>query len=153
MKLPGKTAYSGRRRTTRQKSGFKSHPDSTGGEYKQDEAQIFILKSGVPANIEFKFPLAEPQRFFGFGLFVIFYLTLSIKLYLVQARTCSRHIKFNARALFISLGIFSLGCISASSVIYFPPMWILFGLAISAIKLSSVKVIEVAPRDSIQGES
>ena len=69
MKLPGKTAYSGRRRTTRQKSGFKSHPDSTGGEYKQDEAQIFILKSGVPANIEFKFPLAEPQRFFGFGLY------------------------------------------------------------------------------------
>lgn len=69
MKLPGKTVYSGRRRTTRQKSGFKSHPDSTGGEYKQDEAQVFALQAGVPAIIEFTFPKPTSRQFLGFGLY------------------------------------------------------------------------------------
>ncbi len=106
---------------------------------------------GVTSMHNFWVEVLVDGGFFGFGLFVIFYLTLSIRLFLVQARTCSKHIRFNARSLFISLGIFSIGCISTSSVIYFPPMWILFGLAISVIKLSSGKVTEVAPCESIPG--
>lgn len=66
-KLPGKTAYSGRRRGTRQRSGFKSHPDSTGGEYKTELAPIYTLKANEPAVIQFIFPEVEGEVFVGFG--------------------------------------------------------------------------------------
>ena len=42
-KLPGKTQFSGRRRTTTRTSGFKSHPDSTGGELKIEEVESILI--------------------------------------------------------------------------------------------------------------
>ena len=53
-KLPGKTEYSGRRRITTRKSGFNSHPDSTGGEYKVTSVDSQLLMPGEQIIIDFK---------------------------------------------------------------------------------------------------
>ena len=44
-KLPGKTQFSGRRRTTTRTAGFSSHKDSTGGEYKIENQDTYLLKN------------------------------------------------------------------------------------------------------------
>lgn len=67
MKLPGKTAYSGRRRNTRQRSGNTSHPESTGGEYKQDYALSFKLSANVVKKILFLIPSKKTGYYAGFG--------------------------------------------------------------------------------------
>lgn len=66
-KLPGKTTYSGRRRNSRQRSGFKSHPDSTGGEYKNEPTPVYLLKANEAASIVFDFGEVEGDVFVGFG--------------------------------------------------------------------------------------
>ena len=55
-KLSGKTEFSGRRRTTRQRSGFTSHQDSTGGEYTNSYAEIFPISPTKPLLVRFTFP-------------------------------------------------------------------------------------------------
>jgi hypothetical protein len=66
-KLPGKTDYSGRRRSVRQKSGFKSHPDSTGGEHKIEKANIYNIKANNKLTLTFSFPNSTKDLFVGFG--------------------------------------------------------------------------------------
>ncbi|QIZ78065.1 HNH endonuclease [Ferrimonas lipolytica] len=68
-KLPGKTAYSGVRRTTTRKSGFKSHPDSTGGEYKTESVTPILLEAGKTLTFVFNFPRSDGQTYVGFGGF------------------------------------------------------------------------------------
>ncbi|MGM0511805.1 MAG: hypothetical protein ACQER3_03860 [Pseudomonadota bacterium] len=68
-KLPGKTAYSGIRRTTTRKSGFKSHPDSTGGEYKREVVTPYLLEAGKTLTVCFRFPISDGQKYVGFGGF------------------------------------------------------------------------------------
>lgn len=70
-KLPGKTTYSGIRRSTTRKSGFKSHPDATGGEYKCDRAKGHIVIAGTPLKITFTIPTANKNVYAGFGGFFI----------------------------------------------------------------------------------
>ena len=55
-KLPGKTQYSGRRRITTRKSGFKSHPDSTGGEFKVEEVPALSLNAGEIIQVTYTVP-------------------------------------------------------------------------------------------------
>ncbi len=55
-KLPGKTQYSGRRRTTTRTSGFKSHPHTTGGEFKIEEVPAYVLSQGDSVVIDFTIP-------------------------------------------------------------------------------------------------
>lgn len=69
IKLPGKTAYSGVRRTTTRKSGFKSHPDSTGGEFKTEQGVGFDISPENPLTISFTFPDIQVGKFTGFGGF------------------------------------------------------------------------------------
>jgi len=55
-KLPGKTQFSGRRRITTRKSGFNSHPDATGGEFKIEQVPTYKLARGETLKIEFTVP-------------------------------------------------------------------------------------------------
>ncbi|MGY4002818.1 HNH endonuclease [Aeromonas sanarellii] len=68
-KLPGKTVYSGVRRTTTRRSGFKSHPDSTGGEYKAELVVPLLLEAGRRLTVFFDFPVSDGQSYIGFGGF------------------------------------------------------------------------------------
>jgi len=70
-----------------------------------------------------------------FFLFVIWYVSLIIKLNSIFRHSCSDFFRYHAASLTVSLIIFSVGCISASTAIYFLPMWLMFGLAISLIML------------------
>lgn len=55
-KLPGKTQFSGRRRITTRKSGFNSHPDSTGGEFKVEKIPALSIKAGSAIEVVFDVP-------------------------------------------------------------------------------------------------
>jgi hypothetical protein len=66
-KLPGKTQYSGRRRSVTRRSGFKSHQDSTGGEYRVDDVESVVLKAGDRLKVLFEFPAIPPGALAGFG--------------------------------------------------------------------------------------
>lgn len=67
--------------------------------------------------------------------FVIWYLTLALKTYRIYKKSKVEFYKYQAGSLFVSLATFSIACISASSVIYLLPMWLLFGMSISLIIL------------------
>ncbi|SJM93461.1 putative O-antigen polymerase [Crenothrix polyspora] len=72
----------------------------------------------------------------GFFLcFVAWYLTMCFKLFFIYITTTSDFFKYQAGALLVSFAIFSVACISASSVIYHLPMWIMFGMALALINL------------------
>jgi hypothetical protein len=66
-KLPGKTAYSGRRRTTTRRSGFVSHPESTGGECKFEQADRVFLHGDTQLTFEFNIPEPTKKIYAGFG--------------------------------------------------------------------------------------
>ncbi len=55
-KLPGKTQFSGRRRITTRKSGFNSHPDATGGEFKIEKVPSYKLAKDEVLKITFTVP-------------------------------------------------------------------------------------------------
>jgi hypothetical protein len=65
-KLPGKTLYSGRRRTVTRKSGFKSADGSTGGEYEKLHVPLIAIEPNSPLKISFKIPQVMGQLS-GFG--------------------------------------------------------------------------------------
>ena len=66
-KLPGKTQFSGRRRTTTRTSGFKSHPDSTGGELKIEEVESILIPKGESILITFQIPDHNSGDIVAFG--------------------------------------------------------------------------------------
>lgn len=66
-KLPGKTQFSGRRRTTTRKSGFSSHENSTGGEYKIENQDTYILEKGECLSLIFNIPDHNPDDLVAFG--------------------------------------------------------------------------------------
>lgn len=65
-KLPGKTVYSGRRRTVTRKSGFKSAADSTGGEFRRKHVDRILLKPGAKRILRFTVPQVA-GNLSGFG--------------------------------------------------------------------------------------
>jgi teichuronic acid biosynthesis protein TuaE len=72
----------------------------------------------------------------GFSLFVSWYLLLMYKLLSVSKQTKDNHIKYISRSIFLSMVFFSIGCVSASSVIYNLNMWLMFGMGISIIYIN-----------------
>ena len=66
-KLPGKTVYSGRRRPTTRKSGFKAHPETSGGEFKTEKIQTTFLKEGQTKEFAIRLPSHTNGEFVGFG--------------------------------------------------------------------------------------
>lgn len=66
-KLPGKTQYSGRRRTTTRKSGFTSHADSTGGELKVEKVDSYLLAPGEAIKINFLIEDVHEDELVAYG--------------------------------------------------------------------------------------
>lgn len=66
-KLPGKTKYSGRRRPTTRKSGFKVHAETSGGEFKTIQVTPGFLEAGTTKEIVIQLPTHEVGEFVGFG--------------------------------------------------------------------------------------
>jgi len=64
-KLPGKTQFSGRRRITTRKSGFNSHPDATGAEFKIEQVPTYTLARGETLQIK----LTIPNKLSGISAF------------------------------------------------------------------------------------
>ncbi len=78
------------------------------------------------------------------GVFVatiIFFWLLSLiyKLFIISRTNTHKAIQYYSESLFLSLMAFIPSAISASSTIYFFPMWIMFGFAISVIILSQIE--------------
>jgi hypothetical protein len=55
-KIPGKTEFSGRRRITTRKSGFTSHPNSTGGEFEVEKIRSVFVKADQSILLTFTIP-------------------------------------------------------------------------------------------------
>ena len=75
------------------------------------------------------------------GIFIAIIIFLSIlniiyKLFIVSRTTANKKLKYYSQSLFLSVTAFIPAAIAASSTIYFFPMWIMFGFAISVILLS-----------------
>jgi len=69
-----------------------------------------------------------------FLTFIIWYFFVSRKLYFISRQNqINEQLKYYAQSLFLGLCGFFISAISPSSVIYFFPMWLLFGFAISTI--------------------
>jgi hypothetical protein len=66
-KLPGKTKYSGRRRTATRRAGFNSHPNSTGGEYKAARGATIHLVAGEAVVVTFTIPKHQAGDVVAFG--------------------------------------------------------------------------------------
>ena len=71
------------------------------------------------------------------AIIIIFWvLSLIYKLFIISRTTSEKTIQYYSESLFLSMVAFIPSAISASSTIYFFPMWIMFGFAISVIILS-----------------
>ncbi len=66
-KLPGKTQYSGRRRSVTRESGFHSHAESTGGEFKKIDVPTYALSKGQKVRARFAVDSVRKGGFVGFG--------------------------------------------------------------------------------------
>lgn len=66
-KLPGKTQYSGRRRSATRESGFHSHPETTGGEFRKVAVATYALKKGQTLRVRFSMDKARKDDWVGFG--------------------------------------------------------------------------------------
>ncbi|MFH1215336.1 MAG: O-antigen ligase family protein [Pseudomonadota bacterium] len=83
-----------------------------------------------------------------FLLFVLWYLTVCFKLLIIYLRSSSPFYKYHSGALFVSFSAFSVACVSASSVIYHLPMWIMLGMGLALINvhLESLPLRKLAHR-------
>ncbi|WP_214187095.1 O-antigen ligase family protein [Geobacter hydrogenophilus] len=68
-----------------------------------------------------------------FLLFVVWYLMMIHKLHYISKHSYDNRLQYFASSSCLALIGFSLAAISASSVIYFFPMWLLFGFSIATI--------------------
>lgn len=68
VKRWGKSEYALTRRPTTRKSGFSSHPEYTGGEFKLHYEQTYLFDNNNPIELIFNIPKTEPATWIGFGL-------------------------------------------------------------------------------------
>lgn len=66
-KLPGKTEWSGRRRPTTRRSGFKAHEDATGGEFRKLAIPTVAIDAGTPLVVSFALPRHSEDSLLAFG--------------------------------------------------------------------------------------
>ena len=72
--------------------------------------------------------------------FIFLLIGMIYKLFIISRNSINKRIKFYSESLFLSVSAFIPAAISASSTIYFFPMWIMFGIAISVISLSKKRI-------------
>lgn len=66
-KLPGKTEWSGRRRPTTRRSGFKAHADTTGGEFNVLSVPTVPIDPRTPLVVSFDLPRHSEDSLMAFG--------------------------------------------------------------------------------------
>lgn len=66
-KLPGKTEFSGRRRSATRKSGYRSHPDATGGEFRAEQVPAYPVREGEVIELVFAAPAYPAGTFVAYG--------------------------------------------------------------------------------------
>lgn len=66
-------------------------------------------------------------------VFISWYLYIVLKLYIIGITTNNVKYRYYTQSLFLSMSGFTIGAISASSVIYVFPMWLMYGFSISII--------------------
>jgi len=72
------------------------------------------------------------------AIIIIFWLlSIIYKLFVISRTSTHTRLKYYSQSLFLSVTAFIPAAIAASSTIYFFPMWIMFGFAISVILLST----------------
>ena len=75
------------------------------------------------------------------GILIFFWLSSIIyNLFIISRTTIDNGLKYYSQSLFLSVTAFIPAAIAASSTIYFFPMWIMFGFAISVILLSKTPI-------------
>ena len=72
---------------------------------------------------------------FFFILFMSWYLALCLRLYRIYSHSKEYFFRYHSGALFISMMLFLVAAVSASTVIYLLPMWLMFGLALALISI------------------
>ena len=72
-----------------------------------------------------------------FTTFIIWLSWVIIKLYTIARFSKNKNIKYYSSSLFLAVIGFLPGAISSSSTIYYFPMWVLFGLSLTIIKIQS----------------
>lgn len=70
-----------------------------------------------------------------FIIFISWYLYVLWKLFYINIKTKNDELKYYSQATFLSMVSFPIGAISASSVIYLLPMWLMYGFSISVINI------------------
>ncbi|MFY0744754.1 O-antigen ligase family protein [Solibacillus silvestris] len=89
--------------------------------------------NGVQSMHNFWIELLVEGGVIFFSIFVFWYIALTLKLFKVYKRAKDTKIRYYSLSLFLSMIGFSFGAVSASTVIYLFPMWIMFGFAIATI--------------------
>ena len=84
--------------------------------------------------------LVEGGIFVG-TIFSFWILSIIYKLFIISRIATNNRLKYYSQSLFLSMTAFIPAAIAASSTIYFFPMWIMFGFAISVIHLSKKTAI------------
>lgn len=74
----------------------------------------------------------EGGIYFGV-VFIIWYIYILICLFNIGHKLTDSNLKYCSQSLFVSMSSFIISAISASSVIYLLPMWIMYGLSIATI--------------------
>jgi len=70
-------------------------------------------------------------------LFFLWYLSLAWDLFKIGTKSKNKDSQYLGKSISLSMIIFIPAAISASSVIYFLPMWLLFGFAITTLEIES----------------
>lgn len=91
-----------------------------------------VIANGGGSIHNFWIELLTDSGVFFTIIFFVWYLYILFRLYIISFRS-NNELKYYAEASFLALSGFLIGAVSASSVIYFFPMWILLGFSISTI--------------------
>lgn len=82
--------------------------------------------------------LVEGGVIFG-SITILCIINILIKVFSYSKKNIGRRLKYYNQSLFLSISGFFFAAIAASSTIYFFPMWLLYGFAISTLLLSKAQ--------------
>ena len=92
-KLPGKKAYADRRRPVTRTSGFKVHPETTGGEYITRVIGTHHIKAGQTVTFDFRIQAVSTDSWVGIGSW--FYATGRVR---IQQTGLPNRVQLNYRS-------------------------------------------------------
>lgn len=121
------------------KNGFESFMKSgligLGGGGSQSIQNNYSNVSNLKSLHNFWLEVLFDSGIVFFVLFVVWYFIMILYLFIICLKTTSSFMSYHAKSLAVTFIVFSVGCISVSSVIYYLPMWFMFGMGLSLINL------------------